>query len=217
MRRKNSGKKLFGFEKYDLINALLECMSTTQKVSESAWVENLIIESTMPSNEQARFLVENGLFQDGGVHKTVSALFEVNAGNVRDNLFPLVQYAAQQELIGRTALTGDEPELHHMISQIESIVSELERLATSNPEDRKYLDWAKYSQEYLQEFQREPAGFSIYNFYSLLLNCWDEFKCFSVTYRLLRDMTLLANRWHETAESRVVLLNIVREVSDAWS
>ena len=124
MRRKSSGKKLFGFEKYDLINALLECMSITHKVSESAWVESLIIESTMPSNEQARFLIENGLFQDGGIHKTVSAFFEVNAGNVRDNLFPLVQYAAQQELVGKTALTGDEQELHHMISQIESIVSE---------------------------------------------------------------------------------------------
>lgn len=152
----------------------------------------------LPTEKNARFWVESCLYsENGSIGITLHAIFSSNAAglnwkSVHSNLLPIVQYAKTQQCLCNTLPTGKEQELYHFRSQVDSVCLKLEELAKENTDTcYEYKNEAKWARQLLKEATEEPQYIRYINFYQLLLNSWEDFKDWSVTYRLLADMAIL--------------------------
>ncbi|WP_164174083.1 hypothetical protein [Ruminococcus flavefaciens] len=223
--KKDQEKKvLFNFIKANLVDNLLKDKAEIEHRSKSSVAEQLILDSLLPENSIARDIVSTYLYNDDNpIGNTLSAIFSYNAAgvnwkSVNDNLIPLVQFAKKQLVYCSTPLSGDEPELYHCISQIETIIDMLLALAEEKPEMKSnILHEAEYTRVLLKDLQERPNHVKLFNFYQILLNNWEYFKTSTITYRLLMDLTLLEKGWRNYAEIRMELLQIINDVSKEWN
>ena len=82
--RVKTEKKMISLAKPDLINRILKDKSETLNITESAVVEQVLVDNFLPKNSDAKFIVENYLYsENGSVSKTLSALFSDNAAGTR--------------------------------------------------------------------------------------------------------------------------------------
>lgn len=223
MARAKTEKKHISFVKASLINNLVKDRATIENRSESAIIEQAILDSFLPENATARDIVSTYLYsEDNPIGNTLAAIFSYNAAglnwkSVNDNLIPLVQFAKTQLIYSSTHLNGDEPELYHCISQIETIIDMLENLAEEKPEMKKsILHEAEYTKLLLKDLRECPDHVKLFNFYQILLNNWEYFKSSTITYRLLMDLSLLEKEWRNSTEIRVELLQIINDISMEW-
>lgn len=217
-------KVLFNFLKANLIDNLLKDKAEMEHRSKSSVAEQIILDSFLPENTTARNIVSTYLYDDDNpIGNTLSAIFSYNAAgvnwkSVNDNLLPLVQFAKKQLIYGSMALNGDEPELYHCISQIETIIDMLKNLAEEKPELKNaVLHEIEYTNVLLKCFRETPNNVKLISFYQILLNSWDYFKSSTITYRLLMDLTILEKGWRNYAETRMELLHIINDVSKEWN
>lgn len=224
MARQKTEKKLISFVKSTLINRLVKDEAEKENRSESAIIEQTILDSFLPKNKNARCIIETYLYDDeGSIGSTLAALFSYNAAgtnwaSVHDNFLPLVQFAKSQEVFCNTTLSGNEDELYHCYSQIESIINKLERMAGDDSEhEKEYLREADWARHLLQELKEEPQCSRLTNFYVLILNNWEDLKGWSITYRLLMDLAILEKGWRNDYETRTELLELVKAISIEWN
>lgn len=224
--RKQTDKKLISFSKLPLIDKFVKDEAEIENRSESAIIEAHLLESFLPKEKNARFWAEHYLYsEDGGIGRTLEAIFSVNSAGVNwrakyDNLRPLVEFAKTQECFCNTIPTGDERELHHCCSQLDSVAIKLEHLADEAADRTKkytYQKEAKWARELWTELREEPQYSRYVNIYQLLLNNWEDLKGWSITYRLLADLAVLEKGWRDTAETRTELLQIMKDVSAEWN
>ena len=188
--RKQTDKKLISFSKLSLIDRFVKDEAEIENRSESAIIEAHLLESFLPKERNVRFWTEHYLYsEDGGIGKTLAAIFSTNAagvdwGSKYDNLLPIVEFAKTQECFCDTLPTGEERELHHCCSQLDSVATKLEHLAdeaTDRTKKYTYQKEAKWARELLVELREEPQYSSYVNLYQLLLNNWDDLKGWSIT------------------------------------
>lgn len=224
--RQKTDKKLISFTKLPLIDRLVKDEAEKENRSESAIIEVHLLKSFLPEEKNARFWTENFLYsEDGGIGRTLEAIFATNAAGVNwgskyDNLLPLVEFAKTQEFFCNTAPTGEEIELHHCCSQLDSVVTKLEHLTdeeTDPAEKDAYQKEVKWAKDLLTQLREEPQYSRYVNIYQLLINNWEDLKGWSITYRLLADLVVLEKGWRNTAETRTELLNILKIVSAEWN
>jgi len=223
MARKQTDKKLISFVKLPLIDKLVKDEAELMNCSESAIIENHLLNSFLPEERNARFWAENYLYcKDNGIGQTLNAIFGCNAAginwnSVHDNLLPLVKFASEEDYFCNTVPTGKEEELYHFRSQLDSVIRKLETLSDERPEKKffyvKEAEWAKLL---LKKFQESPQNCKYTDIYQLLLNNWEDLKGWSITYRLLSDLAVLEKGWRNTPETRTELLSLLKEVSKEW-
>lgn len=186
-------------------------------------VERTPSKSVCMSDENIQFWTKNFLYEeDGGIGQTLEAIFATNSAvldccAMSDNLLPVVEYAKTQAGCCRTILTGEEPELYHCRSQLESIVQKLECTAneTTSPQKKEnYQKEACFARTLLTEFAGTPTHISYMNTYQLIIDNWDVLKGLSVTYRLLADLSELKKEWKNTEDAKQELLRILRHLSE---
>lgn len=221
MARNKTEKITISFEKSELIKKLVGDIAIKENRSLSAIIEKIILQSLLPKNSDAQWIAEQYLYADnGGIDKALSALFSNNSAGVNweavhDNMLPLVQYAQTQAMYCHTILSGKERELFHLKDQIQLVIEKLEKLAQEKNSNyyKKEADWGR---ALLEELAEEPQYSRICNFYQLLLNSWDDFKNWTITYRLLHDLVEIEKGWRSDPAARIELLQLIKKVSDEW-
>ena len=228
MARNKTEKTTISFEKPELIKKLVGDIAIKENRSLSAIIEKIILESLLPKNSDAKWIAEQCLYgENGGIGRALSATFEMNSaginwGTKHGDLFPLVRFASTQEVFCGVPLTGKEEVLHHACSQIQSVLDRLNTRATEAEDagdtEKKlyYKKEADWGAELLKELKEEPECSHLINFYQLLLNSWEDFKDWSITYRLLADLVNLEKGWRDDPEARMELLQILKAVSENW-
>lgn len=223
MERKQTVKKLISFNNYPIIDALVKDEAYIENRSESAIIENRLLDSFLPKEKNARFWAEKLLYTEHlGIGDTLQACFSflsagINWKSIHDNALPLVRFAKTQECFCNSLPTGRENELFHFRAQVDSVCEKLESLADAYPENEfGYQKDAKWARELLKEATDEPQFMRYCNFYQLLLYHWDDLKDWSITYRLLADLAALEKNWRNTPEARHELLEILKCVSSEW-
>lgn len=223
--RKQTDKKLISFSKLSLIDRFVKDEAEIENRSESAIIEAHLLESFLPKEKNARFWAENYLYsEDGGIGKTLETIFSTNAAGVDwgakyDNLLPIVEFAKTQECFCDTIPSGEERELCHCCSQLDSVATKLEHLADEETDRTKrytYQKEAKCARELWTELSEKPQYSRYVDIYQLLLNNWEDLKGWSITYRLLADLVVLEKGWRDTAETRSELLQLMKNVSAEW-
>lgn len=219
MARAKTEKKTLSIVKPILVNGLIRDYAEVENRSESAIIEQIILDSLLPQNKEAKVILENYLYNENGeIGRTLAAFFGNNAagtnwGAVHDNFLQLVQYAYSEEAFSNHILNGKEEELHHACSQIQSIIERLDKLGEENVEFKREAAWGR---ELLCELKEEPQCSRLSNFYALLIHNWDELKDWTITYRLLHDLVKLEKDWRNTPDARVRLLEVVKVISNDW-
>lgn len=210
-------KKLLSLTKISEINKIVKDLSTSQGRTESEVIEDILLSSLLPKNKDARYLVEASMYRNDpapdqdGIAVLLQSLFSNNSAGIGkewssryDNYLPLVEFAKRQTcLYNRSQLTGEERELPHLILQLKAIIDRLQGT------EKEYAIALK------KELEEEPQFTRLGNLYQLVLNSWDDIKGWSITYRFLADLVAV-DTWKETAEARIELLEIVKNVSDEW-
>lgn len=225
MARNKTEKVTVSFERPELIKKLVGDIAIKENRSLSAIIEKIILQSLMPENSDAKWIAEQYLYsEDGGIGRALSAIFSNNSAGVNweavhDNMLPLVQFASTQEMFSGVPLTGKEKELHHAYTQIQSVLDRLVRLSDEAEDAEKKLYYekeAKWGAELLQELKEDPECSHLINFYQLVLNSWEDFKNWTITYRMLDDLTKLEKGWRDDPEARMELLQLLKNVSAEW-
>ena len=229
MARNQSAKKPISLVKSVLIDKMIKDEAEIENRSESAIIEERILDSFLPKNKQARWLVESYLYGEGensGIGATLNALFGYNAAGTRGtwsskygNLLPIVQFAHLEQCFCNTIPSGEERELHHFRSQLDSICNKFEYLAAEEETpSRKYYyqKEAEFARELLKEATEEPRYIRYNNFYQLVIDNWTDLKDWSITFRMLCDLASMEKGWRDTPETRTKLLQLIKEVSVEW-
>lgn len=226
---KNSLKKMivFGSERAkQIIETLISDETIIENRSASALIEKHLMDDLMPENKNARFWIECLYSGEWGIGDVLKAAFSTNAAGARgawsskwDNFLPLVEFALRQESLCNTVPTGEELELHHFRSQLDSICKKLEGLSEDkdNQNNFFYMNEAKYARKLLKEANEEPEFMRYSNYYSLVIDNWDALKDWSITFRLLNDLAAMEQGWLTTPESRYELTQIIKELSKDWN
>ena len=226
MARNQSSKKLISLVKSVLVDKMVKDEAEMENRSESAIIEKHILDSFLPQNEQARWFVECCLYgENQGIGATLNAVFSYNAAGTRGawsskygNLPPIVQFAHAEQCYCNTVPTGQERELHHFLTQLDSICNKFELLAEEENSSRQYYyqKEAKYARELLKEATKEPQFMRYCNFYQLVIDNWEDLKDWSITFRMLCDLASMEKGWRDTPETRTKLLHLLKEVSAEW-
>lgn len=163
--------------------------------------------------------------ENQGIGATLNAVFSYNAAGTRGawsskygNLLPIVQFAHAEQCYCNTVPTGQERELHHFLTQLDSICNKFELLAEEENSSRQYYyqKEAKYARELLKEATKEPQFMRYCNFYQLVIDNWEDLKDWSITFRMLCDLASMEKGWRDTPETRTKLLHLLKEVSAEW-
>lgn len=226
MARKKTEKTTVCFENPELLKKMIGDIEDVENKSFSSIIERIIFTNLLPKNSDAKCIVEHYLYgENGGIGQALSAVFSSNSAGVNweaahDNLLPIVQFASRQEVFCNISLTGTENELYHAYSQMQSIIDRLNKLseeAAVDEEKRLYYEKeAKRASELLRKLQDEPERSRLVNFYYILLDNWEDFRDWSITYRLLYDLVMLEKGWRDNPEVRIELLQLIRSVSSEW-
>ena len=217
------------FQNTQLINPTFivssEAVADIEYRAEAINVEDRPPERDMPKNKEARSWVENYLFSlNAGIGKTLSVAFEANAAGTNwnakhSNLLPLVEFALSQEVLCNTSITGQEPDLHHCITQVKNVATRLEQLMVE-AEDLSSKAYYKKETEFavhiIEELTSEPQFCRLCNIYQLIIRNWSSLKGLSITYRLLSDLARMEKGWINTPEAKKELCVILKSVSEDW-
>ncbi len=191
----------------------------------SALMEKHLMNAILPKNKDARSWIERLYSEECGIKGVLTSAFGLNAAGSRgayssrwDNFLPLVQFAKSQECLCNTLPIGEENELYHFRSQLDSICKRLEELAADEANENRhfYANEAKYARELLKESTEEPQFMRYSNFYQLVIDNWDVLKDWSITFRLLSDLATMEKGWHTTPASRYELTQILKNLSKDW-
>lgn len=188
-----------------LSNALKDKASLHRKSIEEM-VEELLKAHLLPSSEDVLDVLERNLYECGGIGHTVSAVFQVNCGGSgwtakHDNFLPLVKFCQKyQKHIFRLT----DSEAGYLKSNLKLLLEHLQANEAIALNDMMNL------------LHDRASEFNANNLYQFLIRNWEELNSWSVTYRMLYALTSTDGTWMEDAETRLRLLEIVKEISEEW-
>lgn len=124
------------------------------------------------------------------VQDRLSAIFSrasagVNFKSTRDDLLPLVEFAADQAERNGSILRTTHIDWAHFSTMFRALTEEV------GSDDSRYL---------YHDIMREPDEVEPVVLYRYVILHWDEVKDSTYTYRMLRSLANVESRWSETPE-----------------
>ena len=188
-------------------------------------IKNPFPEHMLPEDANAKLVITEYLYgQYGSTGNALEALFSQNAAgiefkSVHSNFLPIVKFTKRESEFCNTRLTGDEMELHHLYSQLESIVEILDKQEKSCIDKKKREECLKQlelGQNLLQVVRDEPEKMKLPCYYNLIIHNWSVLDNWSRTYRLLSDLVSLESNWRDNAEIRLELGELICNLANEW-
>ncbi len=220
MPRLGGKNKMYSFKQYDLISNASKALACQRGMGESELIEGIILNALLPTQPTARKLASAVFVADKrGTAYAIEMLFNLAAAgvNVPDNLLPFIEFARNQELVKQTVLSGDEPDIYHLMNQADSITTFLDQISKERGAVRIAPDDIDLGNRLIHDLKTIPSCCRIFNFYNIILHNWDDLKSLSVTYRLLADLAKLATEWDESLDKKAALLELLQKESEKWS
>lgn len=203
-----NSKKLVSFVKFDLVNALIKDRALNMGLTESAVVENAILDGMLPSNEDARQIVIEHLYsEDGSVEETLIHIFENSSQKKSEyseyrGLIPIILYGRMQQerlrAVPSFAEFSNESQTR-CILLIESMVR------TADSECETVVQGMKL----LNSFSSNPRSFGARDIFDFILCGWYDLKELDSTYELLIELVRCCE-WINNSVTRTELLEAVK-------
>lgn len=192
---------------------LLKDRSTTAKVTESVLIENSILNTLLPQNEDAAMWVE--LLYDGETladayarlfcHFASGTMYQATHANGQ----LLVEKFCRLVSLSIYRFSGKEKEFPHMLQQLTYL---LEIMPENDPwHDRELLV------HYIQQLKNDPADISAQDIANLIYRNFSVIGNSTRTYRALMDIACIAGpTLRDTPALRIVFIDTLIEVSSKW-
>lgn len=210
MARAKTEKKLISFVNGNLVNNLIRDKSELNNCSDSAIVEQILLDSMLPKNKDVRKIIINHLYSEAECDNVKITLYFIfkRCRRTHNELEQLVQFARNQSLSAPKfdALSSEEQEFFR--SSIASVVHELKENAKSTIE---YF-FVSRGETLLFELEKYPQKFGAFDVYDLLLDGWNIWKRLTIVYDLLAELVKLG-QWNNDCETRVELLETIKIMS----
>lgn len=230
-------KKIFTVEKFELLDGILKDYAYLT-TNESRIIEEILLNHFLPTNENARFWIENYLYSESGcLIEFLHAIFSSNASGLDfiaryNNLYDFVVFAKNLEYESQNFISDYNPTLHHLISQIHSIMLLLQTKAEEQNDvfrseqiNAQCLLAEKYINQItrigkINDYQTEQVSniskFSIYLLFAFIVDNWEYIGCSTFTFRLLSDLMELTTQLNDTPKSRITALELIKTASIEW-
>lgn len=206
------------------IDRRIEDIATANYSSTSFILENAVLSSLLPKNEEARKIIFHHLYpvNGEGVKETLDAIFDYNSAGLdwnskHSNFLPLVEFCLQY--VKKSAMLSDTNTImHHLLNQFSSIVDVIERCSQHiiDPFDEAmYKNKSSWARKIYDNAKEKPSDIPIVEIFEIIKDCWVMLDDWSITYRLLSDLAAVSE-FEESVESRNALVDTISEVSKSW-
>lgn len=216
MALSNTLKKMIVFSsdgKRKLLEGIIKDQAADTGASESAIIEQALEQQFLPKNENAAFWVDR-LYNGGTLAEAYYNVFAFFAAGVwwdakNPNGKPLVAEFHKVLAMDFPTLTGQEQELHHLLTQLDTICQLLpDGDATSDK---------NFCASCIDQLQTNPEAVYLIDLSSLILRNWELLGNHTRTYRALADLARLsAPRLRNTPRTRRQYIAALDEVSKDW-
>lgn len=231
-------KKTFSLRNSKLFSNIISDEAIVSNKSESAVIEETVFNNYVGNNKELAFWVENILYEDEGVRRTLMSFCEHYSAlpqDANDSALSLIMLMYDIEMKHRTIIKGDEKILHHFKEQLNSYIELVKKRSITNnnyfpvpivtPEG-KYIEVDSYTIILLEDIYKyidtEPEMINggcdiamlirnVYDYWNLG-NTSITLKNWTRVWRMLADICNLAN-WPDLPEYRNRLLKIMKNVS----
>lgn len=220
-------QKMFYFSsdrRKNFIEEVLQRKAEQENCSISALIESAILDSVLPENKQARYILEYRLVGEHAVRDALEALFSWNSGglnwrSVYINFKPFVEFAIEN-CKNTGPLLKKDGHMTHFFSQFESIVHRIEALSTYCIEPNEkihYVSQAKLARTMYEQGLENARNINYKDLLVLVNDCWDMLYDWTFTYRFLADISELnVNGWNESSSAKNELYHLIVEQSKDW-
>jgi len=216
MALSNTLKKMIVFSsdgKRKLLEGIIKDQAADTGASESAIIEQALESQFLPANENAAFWIDR-LYNGGTLAEAYTNVFAFLAAGAwwdakYPNGKPLVTEFCKVLAMDFPSLTGEERELHHLLSQLDTIQEML-------PDEGATSDKA-FCQHCIYQLQNDPEAVYLIDLSSMILRNWELLGNHTRTYRALADLARLsAPRLRNTPRTRRQFISALDMVSKDW-
>lgn len=216
MALSNALKKMIVFSseaKRKLLEGIIKDQAADTGTSESAIIEQALEKQLLPKNENAAFWVER-LYNGGTLAEAYTSVFAFLAAGAwwdakYPNGKPLVTEFCRVLAMDFPALAGEERELHHLLSQLDTIQEML-------PDEGATSDKA-FCKHCISQLQSGPEAVYLIDLSSMILRNWELLGNHTRTYRALADLAQLSTpRLRNTPRVRRQFIAALDMVSKDW-
>lgn len=209
----------------EFIENRIEDMAMETNRSTSYIIEQILMDGLLPTNEEARSLIRYDLYPatgENGIKRALEAAFNRNSAGTdwksqHNNFKKLLEYCVEH-VSPSSKCNKDEPTLHHLNKQFDSIVKRIKELSNVciEPFDRNmYTTETAWAEVLLAISERNPIEMNMKEYFILILDCWDMLYDWSITFRFLADLVYIST-WDDTPDLRNELFDIINELSKEW-
>ena len=196
--------------------------STVENRTASSLIENYLLNSLLPKNEDARYWICELYKENYRIGDVFRACFDYLSGGINweakhTNALPIVKYAYQLN-ISRYNVEFSENEKHYFHSLFDSILNQLKYYAEkeSGLLKEEILKEENYGRELYDLMERCPELINYSKIYTFIMNNWNFLNNFTKTYRLLSILAQADKCWQDNSNTRIHLVKILKSVSDEW-
>ena len=220
-------QKIFYFsneQNKNFVEEILQRKASKENRSVSFLIEEALLNSLLPENEQAKFILQYKLCGEHAVRDTLESVFSYNAAGISyksiyANFKPLLEFAIMNCHNVNHQKSNDES-LTHFFSQYEAVVNRIEKLSLYcvNPNEKEYYKTqASLARMMYTQATEDNRTINYRNILILVRDCWDMLCDWTFTYRLLSDIALFNREgWNEHDFAREELFELISEVSKEW-
>lgn len=216
MALSNTLKKMIVFSSEatrKLLEGMIKDQSADTGASESAIIEQALAQALLPENENAVFWIER-LYNGGTLAEAYYNVFAFLAAGAwwdakYPNGKPLVSEFCKVLAMEFPTLSGEEREIHHLLSQLDSIYEML-------PDGGHTSDKA-LCKICIDQLKNDPESVYLIDMSSMILRNWETLGNHTRTYRALADLARLsAPRLRDTSRTRRQFIAALDTVSKDW-
>lgn len=212
-------------ENYKLIERLVKDEVEVTHLTDQEVYVNRILSSYLTKNEDMNVIIRNFLYYENGcIGQVLKKIFSYNADGIsgrgiarNNNLFPIVLYAIENKYFFDNAVDDYIDDVTYLRSEIDSISRRLKSVATKECKMSmivKCNNAAFTAREIYDQLVSTPELIKCSTIYGLIVENWEVLKEMSSTYNILREMVTNNN---DTAELRLKLLYIIKDISASWN
>lgn len=182
--------------------------------SASSLIESHILNDIMPKNNNVRNWIFLLYSENWKIEDVLIAFFDfcsvgVNFRAKENNCLKLIEYIYEEERHTRNPFPKNAPEMHHFLSQFDSLVENLEKNSSA-----EQVKWAK---ELLTNLENNRIEFiNFVDLYDLIIHNWEALKEWSFTFRLLCDLVKMQEFWRNDSRQRLEIVELLTDISSEW-
>lgn len=186
-----------------------------EKRSASSIIENHILNDILPENKDASYFCRS-MYDEAAwsVSECLKNIFSYMAAGVNwkakhKNGFEIVNFAYKLACQRNYRISSDKKEIYHFRSAFDAVNVVIQEKCDDTT-------MKKWSSELLKSCQAEEVDLESGMIILLIINNWHILGDYTYTYRMLTDIFAMAKDEKSTAEDRIELVNILKDVSKEW-